>query len=458
MVTIGTTALPGTTTTIESADSAGANIGAPGTPVLVGQAYLPEGSADANTVYRITRTKRAQTLFGPASKSLLTQAVQGALVEGAYPVYAVAATETSVTGEDLSGVSGTTTTLANAPVQEVAGDITFTVNSTTKDTVLYYDGDPENASPGTDEVYLNPQTGKAEADESFGNTGDSVDYTYVDYTDAFTAIENATIGEDTYVREVADFIAVVDENDSVVADAKTTSEDFEQEGWLNIAIGGAGNPYIVDANTGSDETSSYTNSHDTSRLQLVHPTRDPDGNTLIGEYVGVRASLGIDSFPIFKRIQSKASLQKNLKDSQKENLVNENVNPLEESGNSIRIVEDLTTVTDNNTDEAAWRRGFARLVTDFVAENANERAEPFVGDFNEQSTMNALRGNVSSDLKGLLETGQIEAFSLVVEKEDSLNAVVDVGIKTADPLRNIEITVSAGQVINGISAEAGGDE
>jgi hypothetical protein len=93
-------------------------------------------------------------------------------------------------------------------------------------------------------------------------------------------------------------------------------------------------------------------------------------------------------------------------------------------------------------------------VTDFVAERADERAEPFIGDFNERSVLNSLRGNVSSDLKSLHESGQIEGYSLLVEKQDSLTAVLDIGIATAKPLRNIEITVTAGDVTAGAT---GGD-
>jgi len=447
MVTIGTDALPGTITTVDSTDNVGRVLTAPAVPVLVGQAYLSEGNANADEVYRISRASRASSLFGPSDKSMLTHALHGALTEGASVVYAVAATEQDVSGEDLSGASGTGHTLANAPVVENAEDVTFTINSTTKDTVLYYDGDPSNASPGSDEVYLNPQTGKFEADESLGNTGDEADYSYADYTDTFDQIDTATILDgDTYLRSVADFIAVVDENNGPVTDAKDKSESMEQEGWFNIAVGGAGEPYIVDKETNTDDTASYSNPFDTSRAQLVYPTRDSDDNTIIGEYVGVRAQLGIDEIPMFSRFSSVTSLHTTLSRSEQENLVNAYVNPLEPRRASVRIVDDLTTVSDSNAEGAAWRRGFARLVTDYVTERADERAEPFVGDFNERSVLNALRGNVSSDLKDLYESGQIEGYSLVVEKSDSLNAILDIGIETAKPLRNIEITVTAGDV------------
>ena len=450
MVTIGTDALPGTITTVDSTDNVGRVLNAPAVPVLVGQAYLSEGNANANEVYRISRASRASSLFGPSEDSMLTHALHGALTEGASVVYAVAANEQSVNGEDLSGESGTGATLDNAPVVEDADNITFTINSTQKDTVLYYDGDPANTTPGNDEVWLNPQSGKFEADESLGNSGDEVDYSYADYSNTFDVVDSATILDgDTYLRTVADFITVVDENESVVTSAKDKSEAMEQEGWFNVALGGAGEPYIVDKETQTDNTANYSNPHDSSRLQLIYPSRDSDDNTIVGEYVGVRAQLGIDEIPMFSRFSSVNSLQTTLSRSQQENLVNSYVNPLEPRRSSVRIVDDLTTVSDSNADEAAWRRGFARLVTDFVTNRADERAEPFIGEFNERSVLNAIRGNVSSDLKSLYESGQVEGYSLVVERGDSLTAVLDIGIKTAAPLRNIEITVTAGDVAAG---------
>lgn len=457
MVTIGSDALPGTITTIDSSANVGSAINAPGVPVFIGQAYLPDGSANAEQVYRVRRASRATSLFGPADKSLLTDAIHGALVEGASIVYAVAANENQSTTQDLSGTSSTSITLNNAPVQEVAGDITFNINGTDKTTVLYYDGDPAEASVGQDEVYLNPQSGKAEADESAGNTGDDVEYTYVDYQGAVDAVETATIQDgETYLRDVADFLVAVDENEDAKTVVVDKSKAMDDNGWFNITLAGAGEPYILDKNTNTDETSSYSNPFDTSRAQLIYPSRD-NGNTVIGEYAGRRAAIGIDSIPMFETIQSVSTLQRTLDQSQKENLINAYVNPLEARRSNVLIYDDLTTVSDSNSSESSWRRGFARLVTDFVAERAEERAEPFIGDFNERSTLNSLRGNVSSDLKDLHETGQVVGFSLLVEKIDSTSAVLDIGIQTAKPLRNIDIQVTTGDVSGGVVIQGGGN-
>jgi hypothetical protein len=454
MVTIGNDTLPGTITTLESAASTGANVGAPGTPVLVGQGYLSDGSANAAEAHRITRPKEARDLFGAADKSMLTQATQDALVEGAYPVYAIAATENDVSSEDLSGTSAATFSLANAPVQEVAGDISFTINSTSKTTVLYYDGDPANATPGTDEVLVNPVTGKCHADESAGNSGDEVSYTHLTYSNALDEITNHETEVGPFLREVVDFIGALNENDSVVSDVKTKAEDMESNGYLAIAQAGAGDPYIDDVNTQTDEIGSYSHSDDTSRLQYIHPSRDDENNTIMGSWVGLRARYGISRSPIFTRMRNQSALRDNLSTSQQEDLVLANVNPIDESGDGARVIEDLTTVADSNSTESSWKQGSARLITDFVAETVDAESEAFVGQFNDTAVLNSLRSRLSSELNDLLFSRSIEAYSIIIEEVDATTVAVDIGINTADPLRNIELTVSAGAVQNGVTVES----
>lgn len=450
MVTIGNDTLPGTITTIDSAASIGVGLGSPANIVLVGQAYLTDGSANADQVYRLTRSRRAENLFGPPSHSLLTASVQDALVEGAYPVYAVAPSETSVTGEDLSGKSGQTGSLSNAPVQEVAGDITFTINSTEKTTVLYRDGDPANATPGTDEVYLSPQTGKYNIDESQGAAGDGVDYTYLDYTDTFDAITDAQFNNE-FIRDNIDLIGTLDENDSVTSSLETKVDSMESNGWYAVGVAGAGDPYIDDAGTSSDETSSYSDSIDNSRMQLVHPSRNGSEDSDIGAYLGLRASIGLETTPIFKTVGSVDALRVNLDRTQQENLVNAQVIPLDERSNGAKVVDDITTVDPStNTEEAAWQQGFSRLATDFVIGAVEERTNSHVGEFNDTFTLNNIRGDISSDLQSLLSSRVITGYSLVVEEIDDTTAAVDVGIDTNDPLRNAELSVVAGDVRNGV--------
>lgn len=456
MVTIGNDTLPGTITTLESAVSAGVSLSSPGVPVIAGQGYLQGSTAEAsaNEVHRITRYRSAETQFGSRENSQLTRAVQDALSEGAYPVYAIAPEETEVTAEDLSGTASQSITLSNAPVQENADDITFTINGTTKDTVLYRDGDPSNASPGTDEVYLNPVTGEAYADEQAGNTSDEVSYWYLDYSNTFDAIQNHEISATAQLLpEVVDFVGLVTENGGVRDSLDSATITMETNGGFTIGLAGAGSPWIDDAGTTTDEVGSFSNSYDSSRLQLIHPSRDGDGNTTVGSYVGARGRIGISTTPIFKNLRTQSSLQFNLSTSQQEDLVNAKVNPIEQRSGSARIIEDLTTVSSTNSEEQAWTQGSARLITDYVAEAIDVVSAPFIGNFNDPDVRNTIKGNASAELRTLLENNQLQDYSLVVESEDDTTVIIDVGIEASSPLRNIDLTVSAGDVQGGVTTE-----
>lgn len=457
MVTIGNDTLPGTITTLESASTVGINIGAPGVATIVGQGYLQGASdaVDANTVVRVTRPNQARAAFGPAEDSNLTQNINDALAEGAYPVYGVAPPEESTT-DDLSAESGTTGSVSETPVHEVESDITFTINSTSKDTVLYTAGDPHNVSSvPSGEVYLNPQSGNFQTDEAMGNAGDEVSFGYLDYTaDTFDAVNNFETVGGQFLRDLTDFIGTTDEDIDVKDSLETHVDDMENNGDFAIAIAGAGDGgYVAGAETADDQTSDYSDNYDNSRVQLIAPSRDDEGRSIIGSYVGARSRIGIDSTPIFKPLRTQTGLQTNLSTGELEDLVNAKVIPIEERSDAARIYEDVTTVADDNTDEEQWQQGISRLVTDFVAELARDETDEHVGEFNDEVTLNNVRGDISAGLKQLLESRQLEAYTLAVEEIDSMTAAVDIGIDTADPLRNIELTVSAGAVRNGVSVE-----
>lgn len=440
MVTIGNDTLPGPVTTIESSISSGVNVGAPGTPVLVGRADLSSGTASADTAERVTTPVGARRLFGDSSQ--LTTAVIDAISEGAYPVYAVPATITSVTDEDLSGVSSDTTTLANQPLVEDADTISVTVNSTTKDPVLVYDDDPSNLTPDTDEALINPITGKMHVDETMGNTGDSIDYEHQEYSGAFDEIKTASFNGEN-LQDIVDFVISTNENSDVVDDLQTTVGEMETNGALAIGLAGAGDPYIAD-------TSNYTNSYDDSRMQLYYPSRNDSNETLMGSLAGLRSRYGISDSPMFSRLSTQKDVRITLQRSQEENLVGERVNPIRDQSEGALIVEDMTTVDlSTNTEERNFDQGISRLVTDYVAEYANAQAILFTGELHTEQARNALRGIIAKEMKNLLASNAITAFSLVVEKVDSKTASLDIGIETIDPLRNIDTTITAGAVQSG---------
>lgn len=444
MVTIGSTDKPGTITTIESATSSGVNLSAPGNVLLVGQADLANGNASAGEVKRITRPKQAITEFGDPMDSVLAYNVREAIFMGAWPVYAIAADTTDVSSEDLSGASTQSASLSNAPIVENVDDISITVNSTTKDITFVYNEAVDATEPDVDHVRVNPVTGEMYADEAFGNTGDEASYTYLSYSGAFDTIKTATnpVDNTEYIRDIVDIVYSLTENQTIVDDLVTTVDEMESNGWYALAKAGAGEPYISSA-------SSYTNPYDNSRVQLMYPSRDSDGNSILGADAGYRSQLGIDGSPIFGRLTAVSKLAENPDDSAQVSLINAGVVPVVEQSGGAKLVEDVTTVQDGNTQEAAWTQSFSRMVTDYVAEIAEAEAEPFIGRLNTRGARNQLSTRMSSELKSLLASQQIQAYSLVVQEDTATKVDVDIGINVTDPIKNIETTISAGDVRGG---------
>jgi len=427
MVTIGNTTLPGVQTSVESASSTGVNVGAALEVGIVGQAELANGSANANEVYEVTTPVKARDYFGDGSA--LAQNCVDALVEGAYPVYAVAAAEQSVTGEDLSGLGSTSGTLTNGPVKEDASAAIFTVDGTSKTTILTYE-DPSTLTPGTDEVYLNPVTRTFELDTGPSSSAD-VDYTYHDFPSAVDAI----YGE----ADRLDLVGLTTENDAAVQDAVNEAELHDDLYEFTAVVAGAG---------ARIDPSNFTASYDTSRLQLLYPSRNAADESLVGAYLGLRASLGINASPIFKRLGTQKDLAVTLSKGQQESLVGEKVVPLADESRGARVVEDLTAVADDNQDESAMRQLLHRLIVDYVTEVVNVLSERYIGELHTLAARNALEGEVSAEMNRLLDLQAITGYSVTVEKVDSLTASLDVGINTVDPLRNIVATIAAGEVAN----------
>jgi hypothetical protein len=427
MVTIGSTTLPGVQSEIESATSTGVNAGASVQIGLVGQADLANGTANANEVERITTPVKARKLFG--SGSMLAENCVDALTEGAYPVYAVAPERVSVSGEDLSGLGSTSGTLANAPGPEDSSEYSFSVDSTGKTAVITYD-DPSTKAPGTDEVYVNPVTGDFELDAAPSTAG-SVSYSYFDYPTATAAIYNEE-------AEVLDAVGMLNENPAVVDDAHAKALQYDDLYEFTVVFAGAA-ARIGDTNT-------FTNSYDSSRIQLLYPSRNADDESLIGAYLGLRAALGINNSPMFKRLQTQKDLAVTLSKVEQEDLIREKIVPIADESRGARIIEDLTCVADDNSDEDAMRQVLHRFIIDYVTEVVNLVSERFIGELHTEAARNALRTIIGGEMDQLLTQNSITAYTVAVEEVDAMTASVDVGIDTVDPLRNILATIAAGEV------------
>lgn len=431
MVSIGNTTLPGVQTNVESANSTGVNVGAPGQIGLIGQADLANGTATANTVEEVRTPVKARALFGSGSQ--MAENIVDALGEGAYPVYAVAPSEADVTGEDLSGLAGSSGTLANAPGPEDGAAYTFTIDGISKTAVITYT-DPSTLNPGADEVYVNPITGAFELDSAPGDadaTNDTVNYSYFDYdaaTDALIAAEGDKV----------DVVGVLNENSGAVSYAHNAVNTAVNKYDFMVVVAGAA------ARIG--DTSTYTNSYDSSRIQLLYPSRNADDESIIGAYCGLRAALGINNSPMFKRLNTVKDLAVTLSKGEQEDLVAEYTVPVADESRGARIVEDLTTVSDTNSGEASMRQVLHRLIVDYVTEVVHNNSERYIGELHTVGARNSLRSNITAELNRLMDLNAITGFNITVEKVDAMTASVDVGIDTVDPLRNIVATISAGQI------------
>lgn len=425
MVTIGDTTLPGVEANVTSALSIGVSVTSPGEVGLIGEADLSEGTANANEVYRVTTANKAEVWFGQDSP--LAQICSDALREGAFPVYAVAVEE--VTGTETVPSGPAVDSFDNAPVSEVAD--TYDVSAIDTDAYInkHY-GDVSNVSSETLKVDVNPIDGAYQVGDAASGTED-ISYSYFNYEAAV----------DELVKErgdSVDFIAPWTENRSVVDYVETSVDGMEDHYEFAICLAGA---------TGTiQDTSTYDNPYDNSRVQLIYPGRNEAGESIIGSYAGLRSALGISKSPMRKRFSGQRNLYHRLNTADYEALVAENVNPISSRSAGARILEDQTTAQDDNLDENAFQQGISRLICDYVTLIVQQNADAFIGELHTVSARNTLRSVIETELSDLRDQDTLIDYTVSVAKIDSLTAEVNVGIETVKPLRNIVANVTAGQV------------
>lgn len=428
MASYGSTSEPGIVTDVESALTISTSGSAPADVGIVGQADLSVGTAEPNSVYQVTRASKARTWFG--EDSLLAKAVVDALDMGAYPVYAVATAENQVNGDDLSGMTSTSGTLDNAPVIEDSAGISITIDGVAKDVSITYE-DPANLDPGTDEAFVNPVEGTIEVDSApsdADDTNDTADYITYDYPSAIDAMQAGA-------GEAIDFLAPVNENNTVTDYVQSTLSDMAVE--YNFALGLVGAGARIDPST-------YENRYDDSRMQVLYPTRNEDGDSVLGSYAGLRASLGIRTTPINKTLDNQKNIAVGLNKAERGSLIESRVVPLADEAAGARVADDVNSVSDTNSDEAGIRYGFSRLVFDYVITIVRVNEKPFIGRLNSPAVRNALEGLLNNQLKPLTRSNAIIDFDAEVFEVDATTASVELQVDAAEPLRFIENTVTVG--------------
>jgi hypothetical protein len=406
---------PGITSSVTSAPTLTSGTPSAGTPVIVGGADLANGTANADEIHGVGSAVRARQLFGREENSRLTEQILQALGAGAQPVVAIAPAETTTT-KDISGISSTSTSLGE-PVREDLEEITVTVDGTDKAPEFVYE-DPSALTPDTDTALVNPADGAVELDVAPSSAG-SIEYTALDYTSALDALA-------TYDGDV-DFYTVLKEESSVVTYMVNVAEQRANEYMLGLAVG-AVMPNV--------NTSDYSNSFDTSRLQLVAPGRLEDGRSLLGSFVGMRASIGLSTTAINQRLSLDERPLRALNLTERGELNDSYVTPLETIGNSARVTDDLTTVSDDNSDEQGYKYGFSRLATDFIIGVTHELEQPFIGKLN--TSLGVLEDLLNKGARPIQQTNVVSSYNVSVELVSPDTAQVYFQADVADPIRFID--------------------
>jgi hypothetical protein len=420
----GSESEPGVISLVGSEQSVGVSTESPANAAIVGPADLSNGSGTAGKVEVISQSSEAQNLFG--SDSRLTQNVLNALAEGASPVWAVPTESESVTAESFSANEGT---LSNAPITESAEDVTFTVGGTELTTkIVHYS--PATDDPGAGEVYVEPSTGEFVVDSALApSSGDEVDYSYDKYK---TALENVT-SEDS--AEDVDQLTVLTENESIQSEASLQVDkmaDKHQFAVLYFAVG----PKI-------DDKQNYTPAFDDSRVQIIYPGRNSDGELIVGSYVGMRARLGIRTTPIKRRLNTQDYLLEDLDEADRTALIDNRVVPVQSARAGARIIHDINTVdVTSNADAVNIQFAYTRHVVDYITKTVQVNEERFIGGLHRPAMRRAMRASVNSQLRELKKQSQVINYTVGVEAASSVKAKVDIGLDLAEPLVYVENTIN----------------
>lgn len=424
-MTIGNDTLPGIVTDVESIPTVRLGGISNANVAIVGSGDIAGGEATANQAYTITRPTTVGDLFGKDTP--LANQVSDAFTEGAMPVYAVMTDEVTST-DDLSGVTQTSGTLVDAPMVEDVGSITFTVDTTDLTVILSY-GDPVDETPEVGEVAVNPVTGDYELGEVPSTSG-SAEYESLDYAGALAELQTEEADE-------IDAIGVIAENGDVANELEATINQMESFHQFAVGVVGAGTTVV---------TADYSSQFDNSRMAVPYPTRNVDWEPIVGSIMGLIGNLGLNGSIMNKRLSGHSRLSHRIDRGEQADLVGANVIPVASETQGALIVDDITSVADNNAEESKMDTVFNRLVIDNITTIVNEEEQQFIGKLNKPSVRGALRALLNAQLSFLTEQDAILDYEVRVEKRDADSAFVDLSIETVEPLRNVYNKIAVGRI------------
>lgn len=381
------------------------------------------GSAQTNDPTRVSGPGELEGTFG-ADTDIVEQMRRAAGNGVGYSVmYGVMPAKQSVTGETISGGSGT---LSNGPIIEDAAEITVTNTTTsTEQTVVFkYGSPPDTSSLGTDEVAINPH----DVDFESGDSDDyEIDYKYYDWQSAFDAatgvIEEQESGQ-WWVEAEAE---------SVVADAIATATPLRESQWKMVRVGGAAQPNATaDDGTAEIDVGSYDDNLDDDSLFAFGPVREADTEyTAGGAIAGVLASRSLRDTLIGETLTGVGDLVQALNVPDQEDLEGKGVIPISDAG-APSIESNLSTSTATD-----WTRSFfARQLADHLILAARAIGQATRGRINNENTTRLIENRLGDEIIDLIDDGLLEPNT-----DDETNWFVTAN---EDPNNNRKINVSFG--------------
>jgi len=423
----GATGIPSDSIEVRSGGTVAVSAAFETTLGLVGGYDAGNGSATEGEVTTVESTTDADGAFGADSELAEQSAL--AFQNGAGTIYAVAVSETTVTGEAAGGQSGT---LSNVPVFDPnihdEESISATDTGGTNPTVTIVYDSPPSTPTDADTVNVNPVTGEFEFDAAATGSYE-FDYAYGDYGGAITEV----------VKEVPRIVTVLTENTSVANDLLTELNTYDSD--FDFMHGVVGALPEVDAST-------YTDSFDDRRLSVVAPSRgytdsaETNEQRTLGAVGGKQAGKALGDSTTYEGLGGFASLRTSYTNSQLADLVDAQVLPLKQGG-GIKVIKDMTTSTDSK-----FERIYASEIIDEATEISHQISQEFVGERNTDDNRLALRESHTSSYAEMQNDDLLEAYNVAVSKgANDFEVTVDIGLDVIGIMDLIDVTITVGDVV-----------
>jgi len=423
----GATGIPSDSIEVRSGGTVAVSAAFETTLGLVGGYDAGNGSATEGEVTTVESTADADGAFGADSELAEQSAL--AFQNGAGTIYAVAVSETTVTGEAAGGQSGT---LSNVPVFDPnihdEESISATDTGGTNPTVTIVYDSPPSTPTDADTVNVNPVTGEFEFDAAATGSYE-FDYAYGDYGGAITEV----------VKEVPRIVTVLTENTSVANDLLTELNTYDSD--FDFMHGVVGALPEVDAST-------YTDSFDDRRLSVVAPSRgytdsaETNEQRTLGAVGGKQAGKALGDSTTYEGLGGFASLRTSYTNSQLADLVDAQVLPLKQGG-GIKVIKDMTTSTDSK-----FERIYASEIIDEATEISHQISQEFVGERNTDDNRLALRESHTSSYAEMQNDELLEAYNVAVSKgANDFEVTVDIGLDVIGIMDLIDVTITVGDVV-----------